>query len=131
NLKNNDSKTLRSHLFTLEYTSNPVWMAIQSLPYLMEYEHECAEQTFSRYYANFIAKEIIESNPKVASVLESWKNEGKTKSKLEINEELKSILLTETPWFFDTDEDSKNKQLALLFDLNKLKESSDATYKKL
>jgi TonB-dependent SusC/RagA subfamily outer membrane receptor len=131
NLKNNDSKTLRNHLFTLEYTSNPVWMAIQSLPYLMEYEHECAEQTFSRYYANFIAKEIIESNPKVASVLESWKNEGKTKSKLEINEELKSILLAETPWFFDADEDSKNKQLALLFDLNKLKECSDATLKKL
>ena len=131
NLKNNDSKTLRNHLFTLEYTSNPVWMAIQSLPYLMEYEHECAEQTFSRYYANFIAKQIIESNPKVSSVLESWKNEGKTKSKLEINEELKSILLAETPWFFDADEDSKNKQLALLFDLNKLKESSDATYKKL
>lgn len=131
NLKNNDSKTLRNHLFTLEYTSNPVWMAIQSLPYLMEYEHECAEQTFSRYYANFIAKQIIESNPKVASVLESWKNEGKTKSKLEINEELKSILLAETPWFFDADEDSQNKQLALLFDLNKLKESSDATLKKL
>ena len=131
NLKNNDSKTLRNHLFTLEYTSNPVWMAIQSLPYLMEYEHECAEQTFSRYYANFIAKQIIESNPKVASVLESWKNEGKTKSKLEINEELKSILLAETPWFFNADEDSKNKQLALLFDLNKLKESSAATLKKL
>lgn len=131
NLKNNDSKTLRNHLFTLEYTSNPVWMAIQSLPYLMEYEHECAEQTFSRYYANFIAKEIIESNPKVASLLESWKKEEKKKSKLEINEELKSILLAETPWFFDTDEDSKNKQLALLFDLNKLKESSNATLKKL
>ena len=131
NLKNNDSKTLRNHLFTLEYTSNPVWMAIQSLPYLMEYEHECAEQTFSRYYANFIAKQIIESNPKVASVLESWKNQGKTKSKLEINEELKSILLAETPWFFDADEDAKNKQLAVLFDLNKLKESSDATFKKL
>ncbi|MCW1147928.1 alpha-2-macroglobulin family protein [Flavobacterium lacisediminis] len=131
NLKNNDSKTLRNHLFTLEYTSNPVWMAIQSLPYLMEYEHECAEQTFSRYYANFIAKEIISSNPKVESVFESWKKEGKTKSKIEINEELKSILLAETPWFFDADEDAKNKRLALLFDLNTLKESSEATLKKL
>jgi hypothetical protein len=50
---------------------------------------------------------------------------------LEINEELKSILLAETPWFFDADEDAKNKQLAVLFDLNKLKESSDATFKKL
>ena len=131
NLKNNDSKTLRNHLFTLEYTSNPVWMAIQSLPYLMEYEHECAEQTFSRYYANFIAKEIISSNPKVESVFESWKKEGKAKSKLEINEELKSILLAETPWYFDADEDAKNKRLALLFDLNTLKESSEGTLKKL
>jgi hypothetical protein len=54
NLKN-ASSTLKNHFFTLEYTSNPVWFAIQSLPYLMEYEHECAEQTFARYYANCIA----------------------------------------------------------------------------
>lgn len=130
NFKNNDSKTLKNHLFSFEYTSNPAWFALQSLPYLMEYEHECAEQTFARYYANFIAAQIINSNPKIAELFESWKKEGK-KSRLEMNEELKSVILQETPWLLDADEESKNKHLAYLFDLKKLKDSSEEISRKL
>src|SRR5699024_9938849 len=51
-LANPKSETLRNHQLVLEYTSNPVWLAIQALPYLMEYEHDCSEQVFSRYYSN-------------------------------------------------------------------------------
>lgn len=132
NLKNNTSSTLKNHLFTLEYTSNPVWFALQSLPYLMEYEHECAEQTFSRYYGNFIATELINSNPKVASLFESWKNTPVSISKLNLNEELKSIVLNETPWLLDAESDElKNKRLALLMDLNTMKESMEKTFKKI
>jgi 5-hydroxyisourate hydrolase-like protein (transthyretin family) len=130
NLKNNNSTTLRNHQFTLEYTSNPTWLAIQSLPYLMEYEHECAEQTFARFYANALASEIINSNPKIASVFESWK--AKDKSKLEENEELKSIILAETPWFNDSKSETEKKQkLAILFDLEKMRNTQEATFKKL
>ncbi|WP_445719801.1 alpha-2-macroglobulin family protein [Flavobacterium sp.] len=132
NLTNNDSKTLKNHLFTLEYTSNPTWLALQSLPYLMEYQHECAEQTFSRYYGNFIATEIISSNPKIATLFESWKNNPKAVSKLTQNEELKSIVLNETPWLLDAEsEELKNKRLALLMDLNNMKESQKFTIKKI
>lgn len=132
NLKNNNSTTLRNHQFTLEYTSNPSWIAIQSLPYLMEYEHECAEQTFARFYANALASEIISSNPKIATVFEDWRKNGKLKSKLEENEELKSIILAETPWLNDAQsEDEKKKNLALLFDLEKMKASQENTFQKL
>lgn len=132
NLQNNNSTTLKNHLFTLEYTSNPTWLAIQSLPYLMEYEHECAEQTFARYYANALATEIISSNPKIASVFEDWRKNGKSISKLEENEELKSLILAETPWLNDAqNENEKKKNLALLFDLEKMKTSQEATFEKL
>ena len=132
NLKNNNSGTLKNHQFTFEYTSNPSWIAIQSLPYLMEYEHECAEQTFARFYANALASEIISSNPKIASVFEDWRKNGKLNSKLEENEELKSIILAETPWLKDAQsEDEKKKNLALLFDLEKMKTSQQTTFKKL
>ncbi len=132
NLKNNVSTTLRNHQFTLEYTSNPSWIAIQSLPYLMEYEHECAEQTFARFYANALASEIISSNPKIASLFETWRKNGKLNSKLEENEELKSMILAETPWLNDArNEDEKKKNLALLFDLDKMKTSQEATFDKL
>ncbi|WP_304198686.1 alpha-2-macroglobulin family protein [Flavobacterium alvei] len=132
NLKNNSSTTLRNHQFTLEYTSNPSWIAIQSLPYLMEYEHECAEQTFARFYANALASEIISSNPKIASLFETWRKNGKLNSKLEENEELKSMILAETPWLNDAqNDDEKKKNLALLFDLEKMKTSQEATFDKL
>lgn len=98
----------------------------------MEYEHECAEQTFARYYANFIATELINSNPKIASLFESWKNNPKAVSKLTQNEALKSIVLSETPWLLDAENDElKNKRLALLMDLNSMKESQEKTLKKL
>ncbi|MET0946228.1 MAG: alpha-2-macroglobulin family protein [Flavobacterium sp.] len=132
NLKNNTSSTLRNHQFTLEYTSNPTWIAIQSLPYLMEYEHECAEQTFARFYSNALASQIISSNPKIATVFEDWRKNGKLNSKLEENEELKSIILAETPWLNDAQsEDEKKKNLALLFDLEKMKTSQETTFDKL
>ncbi|MWB94414.1 TonB-dependent receptor plug domain-containing protein [Flavobacterium sp. GA093] len=132
NLKNNTSSTLKNHQFTFEYTSNPTWITIQSLPYLMEYEHECAEQTFARFYANALASDIIGSNPKIATVFEKWRKSGNLNSKLEENEELKSIILAETPWLNDAkSEDEKKKNLGLLFDLEKMKNSQEATFDKL
>jgi TonB-dependent SusC/RagA subfamily outer membrane receptor len=132
NLKDNTSTTLRNHLFTLEYTSNPTWLAIQSLPYLMEYEHDCSEQLFSKYYSNVLASEIINSNPKIAEVFEKSRKSGKPISKLEQNEELKSLLLAETPWLQDAQsEEEKKKNIALLFDLEKLKSNSETILKKL
>lgn len=132
NFKNNQSTTLRNHLLTLEYTSNPAWYAIQSLPYLMEYEHECAEQTFSRYYAHVLANEIITSNPKIAAVFETWRKSGKPISKLEQNEELKSLILAETPWVKDAEsEEQQKKNLALLFDLEKMKTDINDNFEKL
>ncbi|GEC77487.1 MG2 domain-containing protein [Flavobacterium aquatile] len=132
NLKNTTSSTLKNHQFIFEYTSNPTWLAIQSLPYLMEYEHECAEQTFSRYYANVLATKIINKNPTIANVFENWKKLGNPISKLEQNEELKSLILAETPWLKDAQsEEEKRKNLALLFDLENMKNSLDLTFKKL
>ena len=69
-----DSETLTHHKLTVEYTSNPAWYAVQALPYMMEYPYECAEQTFSRYYANSIAAHIVGENPKIEKVFEEWKN---------------------------------------------------------
>jgi len=131
-LKNNTSTTLRNHQLTLEYTSNPAWYAIQSLPYLMEFPHECAEQTFSRYYANSIGSHILNSNPKIKTVFDSWKANGKLTSKLEQNEELKQLLISETPWLRDAQSDAeKKKRLGLLFDIEKLASDEKNILKKL
>jgi len=72
--QNNGSTTLKNHNYTLEFTANPAWYAVQALPYIMEYPYECAEQTFARYYANSLASYIVNSKPKIKTVFESWKN---------------------------------------------------------
>jgi len=117
------STTLKNHKLTLEYTSNPAWYAIQALPYLMEYPYECSEQIFSRYYANSIASHIVNSSPKIKVVFDSWKNltPDALLSNLEKNQELKALLLEETPWVLQAkDESARKRRVALLFDLNKM-----------
>ena len=62
----------------------------------MEYPYECAEQTFSRYYANKIASFVANSNPKIQQVFEAWKSSDALLSNLEKNQELKSLIIQET-----------------------------------
>ncbi|HNC32095.1 MAG TPA: alpha-2-macroglobulin family protein, partial [Cyclobacteriaceae bacterium] len=122
-LVNNTSPTLRNQRYTLEFTSNPAWYAIQSLPYLMEYPYDCVEQTFSKYYANSIASHIANSNPRIKSVFDTWKNiqPDALLSNLEKNQELKSALLEETPWVLQAkDESQRKRMIGVLFDLNRM-----------
>jgi TonB-dependent SusC/RagA subfamily outer membrane receptor len=131
-LKNNSSSTLKNHKLTLEMTSNPVWYAIQSLPYLMEYPHECAEQTFSRYYANTLASFVANSNPRIQEVFDAWKSSDALLSNLEKNQELKSLIIQETPWLRGAQsETEQKKRIALLFDLNKMKNEQEKAINKL
>jgi len=129
-----EGSTLRNYRLSLEYTSNPAWYAVQALPYLMEFPYECAEQIFSRYYANSLATYIANSDPKIKRVFESWKtiSPDALKSNLEKNQELKSVLLQESPWVRQATSESERKQrLGLLFDLNKMSSDQSIALKKL
>lgn len=132
NLEENQSKTLTHHALTLEFTSNPAWYAVQSLPYLMEYPHECAEQMFSRLYANSLATHIANSHPKIKAVFEQWKGTAALESNLLKNQELKSAILEETPWVLDAQNESeRKKRVGLLFDLNKMANEQERTLSRL
>ena len=131
-LKNTSSNTRKNHKLTLEVTSNPAWYAVQALPYLMEYPYECAEQTFSRYYANTLASHIANSNPLIQQVFNQWKSSNTLLSNLEKNQELKSLIIQETPWLRDAQsETEQKKRIALLFDLNKMKNEQNRAVNKL
>lgn len=138
-LRDNTSNTLSNHKLTLEITSNPAWYAVQALPYLMEYPYECNEQTFSRFYANALASHIANSNPRIRDVFDQWSNSDTSKgsakalwSNLEKNQELKSILIQETPWLRDAQtETEQKKRIALLFDLNKMQNEKEMALLKL
>lgn len=128
------SKTLRHHKLTLEFTSNPAWYAIQAMPYMMEYPYECAEQVFTRFYSNSIAFHVMNSSPKIKAVVEQWKNASPDAflSNLEKNQELKSLMLEETPWVLDAqNETERKKRIALLFDFNRMGNELNTALRKL
>ncbi|MEI8137051.1 MAG: alpha-2-macroglobulin family protein, partial [Bacteroidota bacterium] len=132
--QNNNSTTLKNHAYTLEFTANPAWYAIQALPYLMEYPYECAEQTFARYYANSLATYVVNSKPKIKSIFDAWKSSSPDAflSNIEKNQELKAVVLEETPWVLQSKSESENKKrVGLLFDLNKMSNETNSALKKL
>jgi uncharacterized protein YfaS (alpha-2-macroglobulin family) len=126
------SKTLRHQGLTLEMTSHPAWYAVQALPYLQEFPYECSEQSFNRLYANSIAQHLVNSSPKIKRVFEQWKGTDALVSNLEKNQELKSLLLQETPWVMQgKDESERKKRIALLFDLNTMSNNLESALRRL
>ncbi len=133
-LESANSESLNHQALTVEYTSNPAWYAVQALPYLMEFPHECAEQTFNRYYANVLAQRIANASPRIKEVFERWKTADTSAllSNLNKNPELKSILLEETPWVFEANSETQQKKnIALLFDLVRLSQEMNNSVAKL
>ena len=133
-LANNSSNTLRNHSLTLEYTSAPAWYAVQALPYIMEYPYECAEQTFSRYYANTLATTVVNKTPRIKQIFDLWNMQDSEAlmSNLEKNQELKQVMLEETPWVVQAkNETERKKRIGLLFDLNRMSNEMNRAFNKL
>ncbi|MBU1108744.1 MAG: hypothetical protein KKB51_18860 [Candidatus Riflebacteria bacterium] len=131
------SDTLKHQGLTVEVTSNPAWYAVQALPYLIEFPHECSEQVFNRIYANSLASFIANSDPKIKRVFDTWKAEAAQGSKalfsnLEKNEHLKSVTLLETPWVLDAKNETEQKhKLGILFDRARIDSELSRGNKKL
>jgi hypothetical protein len=133
-LNSKDSETLSNRTLTVEYSANPAWYAIQSLPYLTEYPYECSEQTFNRLYGYLVADHLLKSAPRIKQVLLEWqqKDTSALLSNLQKNHELKQVLLEETPWVMEAKtEAEQKKRLLLLFDAVRLRNESSKMIAKL
>ena len=121
-LKND--KGVKPFRTTLELTANPVWYAVQALPTLTQPENDNVISWFASYYSNTLASHIANAHPRIQQVINQWKAQGGNAatlySNLEKNAELKNILLQETPWVLEADNETEQKQrLSLLFDMNR------------
>lgn len=133
-LQSGGSETLNHHALTVEFTANPTWYAVQSLPYLMEFPYECAEQTFNRFYANALASRIVTGSPRLREVFNRWKTEDTAAllSNLQKNQELKSVLLEETPWVLQGKSESQQKKnVAMLFDMSRMGKELSGSLEKI
>ena len=109
---------------TLEMTGNPIWYAVQALPTITQPNNDNILSWFAAYYSNTLASYIAQAHPRIQKVINQWTAQGGNAStlysNLEKNQELKNILLEETPWVLAADNETEQKQrLSLLFDLNR------------
>jgi len=131
-LKSGSSKTLENQSLVVQMVSHPAWYAVMALPYLMEYPYECSEQIFNRLYANALARNIANSDPKIRRIFDQWKNTPALESPLQKNQDLKAVMLEETPWLRQGESESAaRKNVGILFDDNRLNNEMEATLHKL
>nr|MCR5179612.1 hypothetical protein [Bacteroidaceae bacterium] len=127
-LYNNNAASATHRRLTIDYTTHPIWNVVQALPALLEPQHDDVLSLTSVFYSNALAAHIAATTPRLREIIALWQQQAATKngakaseSPLSRNEELKQIILDETPWLREADSDSERRaQLIDLFDENLL-----------
>ncbi|MDR0540725.1 MAG: hypothetical protein LBH19_00775, partial [Dysgonamonadaceae bacterium] len=85
------SSTMEDYRVTLEFTSNPIWYAIQALPTVTTPQTDNVLSWFAAYYANTMAARIAKSAPNIQQMIETWAKQSNNSetlfSRLEKNQE--------------------------------------------
>ena len=128
-LFNNHSATATNRSLTVECTGNPAWYAVQALPAIALPENNNAIAWATAYYANSLAEWIVNQQPRIKTIFETWKQQGGTKetliSNLQKNQELKNIILSESPWVMEAKTEQEQMQrIATLFDVNNIRNNN-------
>ena len=105
----------RNYNIKLDIKANPILYAIKALPYVAEGDEKYATTAFNRYFVNLLSQQIIENNPNILNLLAIQEDE--TLSEIQQNEDLKNILLNETPWVLDAKNEAQQRaNMIKLFD---------------
>lgn len=127
-------KNIHTQSVTLEYTPNPLWYAVQTLPYFEDGDDKLVDIIFGKLYSNLIADYIVKNNPTIEEVYRQIKatNPDDFVSQLEKNQELKDILLNETPWVLDAaNEQEQRERMIMLFNANQMSYNKAQSIRKL
>jgi len=117
---------------TLEFSNNPAWYALLSLPYLMEFPYSSNDTLFSHYFSNALAQKITNQSTHIQQLIASWQQKAPHQSPLEENPQLKSVLLEETPWVLQANDQTQQLQrLGEYFHPDRLKEESKKNFEQL
>ncbi|MBQ3580768.1 MAG: hypothetical protein II975_07260 [Bacteroidales bacterium] len=122
------------HLLKVEFTSNPIWYAVQALPYVQDLDNPSNIFLFNRLYTNSLAFSIVKDNPSIETVFKQWIKDtiNPLMSQLEKNEDVKQTVLDETPWLRDGKAETQQMhRIAEYFDQTKLSSDLKRCEKKL
>jgi len=111
----------RDHSLTLNFSTNPVWYAVQALPYLANVKADRAETAFYVFYANTLSSYIADHIPNLLNYIKKWQIETPDAllSQLEKDQDLKAIMLQETPWVLEAKSETEQRnRISALFEVN-------------
>jgi 5-hydroxyisourate hydrolase-like protein (transthyretin family) len=114
----------RDYSLTLNFSTNPVWYAVQALPYLANVKTDRAETAFYVFYANTLSSYIADHIPNLMNYIKKWQIETPDAllSQLEKDQDLKAIMLQETPWVLEAKSETEQRsRIAMLFEVNTLR----------
>lgn len=154
--KNHPSATQR--LLTVEYTTHPIWNVVQALPALREPDTDDVLTLTAAFYANTLTTHIAATTPRLQTIIELWKEQAAMASSqatapgtqarpaadgssagsltlaspLACHEDLKQIILDETPWLREAETDAERRaQLIDLFNPSLVESRIGNTLRKL
>ena len=114
----------RDYSLTLNFSTNPVWYAVQALPYLANVNTNRAETAFYVFYANTLSSYIADHIPNLLNYIKKWQIETPDAllSQLEKDQDLRAIMLQETPWVLEAKSETEQRsRIANLFEINTLR----------
>lgn len=122
----------RDYSLTLNFSTNPVWYAVQSLPYLADQRTDRAESAFYVFYANTLSSYIASKIPNLLNYIKKWQIETPDAllSQLEKDQDLKAIMLRETPWVMEAKSETEQRsRISTLFEINTLSQNQTSSLK--
>ena len=125
-LTQSHDNTLTHSSLTVDLTPNPIWLAIQSLPYVQRQKNPSNIYLANAIYTNSLAFGIVQDNPQIEQLFAKWRQYGSDafQSELDRNADLKQTVMEETPWLQDAkDEEQRHRDIANYFDKTALKAS--------
>lgn len=104
---------------TIEHVAEPIYLALQALPSLTTPTYSDVLSVATAYYGGSIAYHIAHKYPEVREAIEAWADEDNSQaleSPLVKNQQLADILLNETPWVVEAQQQkASRKRVAKLF----------------
>ena len=105
------TSTATPHFLAAELTTDPMWLAVKSMPYLKEQENPSTVYLANSLYVNTLASTLLKDLRGLKNLADT------TNTRLKINEDVKQTLLEATPWLRDAQSEVEQHQaLAAYFD---------------
>ena len=106
----------------VEHSANPAWMVVQALPSVALPQSDNVVDQCAALYANMLGRHVATLYPNIKNAVDAWQQaDGNATSRLQQNEDLKEIMLRETPWMADAESEAdRMARLSEFFDNNNI-----------